>query len=77
MKKCNKYDSVIESLRYYASDRRRNKEFREIVTMAYTALSAANIELKECQEMIETYTNSAYDLMAAAEKLKRYTEERK
>ena len=72
MKKAKEYAEAIESLRYYASDRRRSKEFRRVVSMACDVLTDAVFDLKECQEIIEEYTSASKAVMEASMKMKRY-----
>ena len=45
----NEYDDLIFSLKYYAQDKRRNKDYRDMCRRAAEALYNVNKELKESQ----------------------------
>lgn len=72
MKKEKEYAELIEDLRYYASDKRRSKEFRRVVSMACDVLKDAVFDLKECQEIMEEYASAEKAVMEASMKMKRY-----
>lgn len=72
---CNYYDTVIQDLRYYANDRRRSSEYREILAMAVSALESANLELKESQRAIKALSDSVSNTMEAFHRIRKLAEE--
>ena len=70
----NHYDAVISDLGYYAGDKRRTKDFREVVGMASTELTLCNMELKECRKLLHRLICARENLSRVEEEIREYIE---
>ena len=70
----NHYDAVISDLRYYAGDKRRTKDFREVVGMASTELELCNMALKECRKLLHRLICANENLSHVEEEIREYME---
>lgn len=73
----NHYDQVIKDLEYYVADKRRSKDFREVLAVAVCELRNANAELKEAQALITEVGKAASATIIAMTKIKECTEGQK
>lgn len=70
----NHYDAAISDLAYYAGDKRRTKDFREIVGKASTELKLCNMELKECRKLLHRLICARENLSRVEEEIREYME---
>ena len=63
----NEYDELVISLNYYANDKRRNEEYRELCRRSAEALRTANSELKNCQAELRQIKGLLCELSKYAE----------
>ena len=70
----NHYDAVISDLGYYAGDKRRTKDFREVVGMASTELTLCNMELKECRKLLHRLICARENLSRVEDEIREYME---